>query len=235
MLKVLSKWFNDDTMEKFDKMLVKKFSSRGLLSCFFICLWMQSPLIFAQQEFGLLFREDWKQIPAETPVNKKHLMNQRLDLHLFGAAMDQLKKSHHPEIPNDPFYIWSGTCEANWAMALSHRDMKFDLSAPEAKITWRSRQSGFRVLRVILELNDGTWLISEEGSEASEDWEISNFNLAELHWRKLDINGIYETQPEEDPDLSHVLKVGVTDGMRGGISQASSRLDWIEVYGNAVK
>ncbi len=120
-------------------------------------------------------------------------------------------------------------------MALSHREVKLDLSVPDSKIVWRSRQSGFRVLRIILELEDGTWLISEQGSAATEDWETSSFVIANLSWRKLEMEGIYETLPVQQPDLSHVLKVGITDGMRGGISQASSRLDWIEVHGIPAK
>ncbi len=216
-------------------MIAKKNNKRRLLGSILIFLFIHSHAVIAQLEPELLFREDWKEIPAETPVTQKHLQHQKLMLHLYGEAKEQLKKSHHPEIPNDPFYIWSGTCENNWAMALSHKDMKFDLSAKESKIVWRSRQSGFRILRIILELRDGTWLISEQGSAATKDWETSTFILADLDWRKLEMNGIYETQPMEKPDLSHVLKVGVTDGMRGGISQASSRLDWIEVHGAPVE
>jgi hypothetical protein len=193
-----------------------------------------SPLM-AQESSDLLFREDWKEIPAETPITHEHLQHERLKLHLFGDAKENLKKSHHPEIPNDPFYIWSGLCENTWAMAFSHNDMAFDLSGQASKIVWRSKQSGFRILRIILELNDGTWIIAEQGSAASEDWETSTFTFSDLNWRKLDMNGIHETQVMETPDLSHVLKVGVTDGMRGGISQACSRLDWIEVHGSPVK
>jgi hypothetical protein len=39
----------------------------------------------------------------------------------------------------------------------------------------------------------------------------------------------------DNPDLSRVVEVGFTDLMRGGQSQACSRLDWIEVDGTAVK
>ncbi|WP_157972194.1 hypothetical protein [Pleomorphovibrio marinus] len=194
-----------------------------------------SSSIFAQENEMALFREDWKEIPAETPVTEDHLENEKLNLHLYGAAKQELKKSHHPEIANDPFYIWSGTCDDTWALALGHKDLDFDLRDPSSKIVWRSKQSGFRTLRIILELKDGTWLVSEQGSEATKDWETSSFMLNELSWRKLNLEGIFEGQPVEDPDLSHVVKVGFTDLMRGGGTPASSRLDWIEVHGVAIE
>jgi hypothetical protein len=39
----------------------------------------------------------------------------------------------------------------------------------------------------------------------------------------------------DNPDLSSVLEVGFTDLVTGGGSDACSRLDWIEVYGQRVK
>jgi hypothetical protein len=187
-----------------------------------------------QQEKKLLFREDWKESPAEIPVNQDHLSNGDLILHLYGAARDHLKKSNHPEIPNDPYYIWSGLCEGNWAMALSHAEFDMDLSG-EGMVKWLSRQTGFRVLRVILELSNGTWLVSEDGSGYSEDWEESEYHLNKITWRKLNMEGITEGARVERPDLSAVKKVGITDLMSGGGTPASSRLDWIAVYGEKVE
>lgn len=197
----------------------------SLFSVFFC-----STISSAQQKERLLFREDWKESPAEIPVYQDHLSNGDLILHLYGAAKDHLKKSNHPEIPNDPYYIWSGLCEGNWAMALSHAEFDMDLSG-EGTVKWLSRQTGFRVLRVILELSDGTWLVSEDGSGYSEDWEESEFQLNKITWRKLNMEGITEGARVERPDLSAVKKVGITDLMSGGGTPASSRLDWIAVYG----
>jgi hypothetical protein len=38
----------------------------------------------------------------------------------------------------------------------------------------------------------------------------------------------------EKPDLSNVEEIGFTDLMRGGGSEACSRLDWIEVDGFSI-
>ncbi len=35
---------------------------------------------------GLAFREDWKEIPAETPVNQKHVNHPDLILGLYGPG-----------------------------------------------------------------------------------------------------------------------------------------------------
>jgi hypothetical protein len=109
-----------------------------------------------------------------------------------------------------------------------------DLSS-YSKIVWRSKQVGFRELHIILKLSDGTWLVSDKCDEPSKDWRIFEFNLADINWYKLDIKNVIEGQPVTNPDLSKVDEIGFTDLMRGGQSIACSRLDWIEVYGKAVK
>ncbi len=211
---------------------MKKF--RLLLTFSFFTAISFSSICSAQQEITLLFREDWKESPAEIPVNQDHLNNDDLLLHKYGAAKDHLKKSNHPEIPNDPYYIWSGLCKGNWAMALSHPEFTMDLSG-EGTVKWLSRQTGFRVLRVILEIENGTWIVSEDGSADTEDWEESEFHLNKITWRKLNMDGITEGARIDQPDLSAVKKVGVTDLMSGGGTQASSRLDWIAAYGRKLE
>lgn len=184
-----------------------------------------------EQSPGLIFREDWKEIPAETPVTPAHLTHPNLELHLYGAAKEQLKKSNHPEIPNDPFYIWSGTCEGNWAMALALKNGSAMDLTENGKVIWKSRQSGFRQLRVLVQLKDGSWLVSEEGSGESADWRVSTFHLDEIGWRKLNMERITEGAKVTDPDLSAVQKIGLSDLRTGGGSPASSRVDWLEVHG----
>jgi hypothetical protein len=64
----------------------------------------------------------------------------------------------------------------------------------------------------------------------STDWRIREFNVGDIRWRKLNIETVVEGPYVEDPDLSAVDQLGFTDLMRGGKSDACSRLDWIEVY-----
>ncbi len=183
----------------------------------------------AQDRPGLLFREDWKEIPAEIPINQKHVANENLLLHLYGPGIDSLKKSHHDHPADDPYYVWSGLCPANWALTLEHKKYLVNFTGL-SKIRWRTKQFGFRQLHIIVKLADGTWLVSDLSDGASTDWRIREFNAEDLHWRKLNIETITEGPYVENPDLSNVDQIGFTDLMRGGKSDACSRLDWIEVY-----
>lgn len=187
----------------------------------------------AVQGPALFFREDWKETPAEMPVSQSHVANPELVLGLYGPGQHGIKKSNHPQIPNDPYYIWSGACPANWAVTLKHKTSDADLTGP-AMIKWRSRQSGFRQLRIILKLSGGPWLVSNVYDDASSDWRVREFNIASIHWRELDICRVTEGKQVEAPDLSRVEEIGFTDLMPGGMSDACSRLDWIEVYARAV-
>ncbi len=183
---------------------------------------------------SLFFREDWKEIPAATPVTQKHVLNSDLLLNLYGPGCDSIKKSHHETPVDDPYYIWSGLCLGNWAVTLKHKKAFVDLSS-YSKIVWRSKQTGFRELHIILKLADGTWLVSDQCDGASKDWRIREFNLADVTWYSLDINSVVEGLPVKGPDLSRVDEIGFSDLMRGGQSNACSRLDWIEVYGKPVR
>jgi hypothetical protein len=182
----------------------------------------------------LFFREDWKEISPATPVTQEHVSNASLTLSLHGPGRAGIRKSHHDQPADDPYYVWSGECSANWALSLRHREADLDLTAL-AKIRWRSRQSGFRQLRVILKLAGGPWLVSNAFDGPSADWREQEMNLGDIRWRVLDIEKIVERNGVSNPDLSRVEEVGFTDLMAGGGTPASSRLDWIEVYGRAVK
>lgn len=196
----------------------------------FIVLLLVSISSAAQNGEGLFFREDWKEIPAALPVTQEHVANPDLVLTSYGPARDAIKKSNHPPIPNDPYYIWSGECRANWAVGLKHRNGSVDLTG-DGKIRIRSKQSGFRELRIILKLDNGDWLVGNEYAGVSDDWSEKEFRIRNMRWRKLDINRVTEGAWVPNPDLSRVAEIGFTDLMAGGGTPASSRLDWIAVYG----
>ncbi|MGX1928165.1 hypothetical protein [Flagellimonas sp. 2504JD4-2] len=196
---------------------------------FWAFLFIQCSL-FAQERPQLFFREDFKETPAEIPVSQKHISNADVVIELYGEDSDQLKKSHHDTPKDDPYYVWSGLCRSTWAVTLKHRSKYVDLSK-FGKIKWRSKQSGFRQLRIVLKLADGTWLVSDVYDGPSTDWRIREFNISDIKWKALDMELIAETKPVENPDLTKVEAIGWTDMMIGGNSDACSRVDWIEVYG----
>ena len=187
------------------------------------------------QSTRTFFREDWREIEAALPVTQEHVATEGLLLTLYGRGKNAVKKSNHPEIPNDPFYIWSGECPDNWAVTLKYESKAVDLSGSDASIAFRSRQSGFRNLHIIIKLQDGIWLVSEQSQPYTEKWVDTSFKVRDLGWRKLDIDKVVEGPPVERPDLTRVVEIGFTDLMRGGGTPASSRVDWIEVHGKSVE
>lgn len=203
--------------------------------CLFVLLSIVTVSLFAQETYrpGLFFREDWKENPAEIPLSQKHVNNPDLLVNLYGEGQDSLKKSHHDRPDDDPYYVWSGLCLKNWMVTLKHRNKNVDLTE-FAKIKWRTKQFGLRYLRIVLKLADGTWLISDLCDGPAKDWRIKEFNIQEINWHKLDSKRIVEIGGAGKPDLSDVEEIGFTDLMPGGMSNACSRLDWIEVYGKPV-
>ena len=187
-------------------------------------------IVAAQARPGLAFREDWKETPAATPVTQAHVANPDLLLTVHGPGADLVKKSHHDQPADDPFYVWSGDTKAPWAISLRHRRGAIDLTG-QARVRWRAKQSGFHELRLILQLDEKQWLVADQSDGPSLDWRERDFPLADLKWRTLDITRIVEGRIVEKVDLSKVLAIGVTDLRAGGGTPASSRLDWIEVYG----
>ena len=193
-----------------------------------------SACALAQDRPPLFFREDWKELPAATPVTQEHVANTNLLVGLYGPGKDGIKKSHHDKPADDPFYIWTGTCVGNCAIALKHKSAYVDLTG-QSKIVWRSKQAGFRELRIILKLANGAWLVSDQSDGPSEDWRVREFNLSDIRWRKLDSKTVVEGGWVEKPDLSKVDEIGWTDLMTGGGTPACSRVDWIEVWGRTVR
>ena len=198
-----------------------------------IALLFTSLNCFGQYRPDLFFREDWKESPAEIPVTQEHLANETLKLTLYGPGAVEIKKSNHDVPIDDPFYVWSGLPQGNWAVTLKKTGKLVDLSE-YSKVVWRAKQSGLRCLHLVLKLEDGSWLVSEQCDGKSLDWRIFQFNINDLNWYALNIDEVVEGRPIEDPDLSRVEEIGFTDLMKGGGTPASSRLDWIEVYGRSV-
>lgn len=187
-------------------------------------------LVEAQTRPGLVFREDWKESAPATPMTQEHVANPDVVLSLHGPGAALIKKSHHDQPADDPYYVWSGDTTAPWAVSLRRRGGSMDLSG-QARIRWRTKQSGFHELRIIVQLATGQWLVADQTDGPSSDWREREFVLADLGWRELDVGRITEGRWVERPDLSRVAEVGWTDLRGGGGTPASSRLDWMEVYG----
>lgn len=97
------------------------------------------------------------------------------------------------------------------------------------------KQSGTHILKVALELEDGTWLVSDKGFGETPDRHEFHLDLGLLRWHELDIHTIEAGPPMKNADLRRLRSVGWTDLMIGEGSPGCTRVDWIEVYGRTVK
>jgi hypothetical protein len=192
----------------------------------------------------LFFRETWKEIPRETPngelsVSSEYLANPSLALRTYGPGGKDVQLVYRYEPAGQPTFLWSGLTEGNWIVTLADKNNYVDLSG-NAKIRWRTRQSGFHMLRPVLKLADGTILAADYIETQSADWRETEFYLSDLRWRALTADRGVEAPDgklRDAVDLSKVDEIGFTDMMSGSGHGpgGSSRVDWIEVYGKPLK
>lgn len=144
--------------------------------------------------------------------------------------------------PSDPPNLWTGVCQTAVAATLRHRESFVNLTGL-ARIRWVTRTSGFHVVRPVVRLADGTWLVGDygDGSHTANSglFVESEFAIANVRWLPLDISRVV-TRGErwvEKPDLSRVDEVGFADllpgsghGWGGFVNVAR-----IDVYGTPVR
>jgi len=194
----------------------------------------------------VFFREDWKFDRSAPNVNDErepeHLIvptdvsNANLEVHVWGdkAGMRAVLQPYNKDIT----YVMSLLTTSNWAVTLRDKNNDVDLTGL-SMWTWRTRESGFRLLRPIIKLANGTWLIGDKTAGLSNDFVQSEFLVGDVRWRTLDIENVVEGREarwEENVDLSRVEEIGFTDLMRGAGhgSGGGSRIDWIQVTGKPV-
>ena len=189
----------------------------------------------------LFLRETWKDPEIqERKVIQADIVSPQLILKLYGPPTIDVRIVKHTSPKDDPSYIWSGSSPQPWALTLKDREQFVDLSGPVAKIRWRTKQAGFNLLRPILKLADGRFLVGDYTEAYTGDWRETEFPLATVRWRALDSSNVVTERREPawaaNVDLSKVDEVGFTDLVRGsgGGPGGGSRIDWIEVYGHPI-
>jgi hypothetical protein len=186
----------------------------------------------------LFFRETWKQTPAggEHPVGQEDVVSSSLMMKLYGTDAKDLQETGVDGTPN-PVHMWTGVCTSACALTLSDKDNYVDLSGL-ARIRWNVKIDGFHMLRPIVKLADGTWLVGDHADAYATDWYWSEFGLADVRWRKFDSTKVIATgEFVPNVDLSKVDEIGFTDLMPGGGHGTSGWSDVadFEVYGKPVK
>lgn len=146
--------------------------------------------------------------------------------------------------PSDPPNLWTGVC-GPVAVTLRDRNNYVDLSGL-ARIRWVTRVSGFHVVRPVLKLADGTFLIGDHttgndrpgaGAGASTDFLESELSVGTVRWLRLDVNLMVTRGTWVDKrDLSRVDEVGFADLVPGSGHGWGGfvNVGRIEVYGRPV-
>jgi hypothetical protein len=198
----------------------------------------------------LFFSETWKQTGLERDVDKDVLANSSLELKLYGPTSKQIQIA--PTTPNtrqDPPNLWTGICNGPVAATLRDKNSFVDLTG-RAKIRWQTRSAGFHVVRPVIKLADGTFLVGDhaDGDGATENFAETEFSIASVRWLTLDIATVTTVHAErqkapelgrwvEHPDLSKVDEIGFADLMPGSGHGWGGfvNVGRIEVYGVPVK
>jgi hypothetical protein len=192
----------------------------------------------------LLFHEKWTRAPQAQPMLQENLGNQHLTLHLYGNP-NEIRKTFHP----DEDYTYTGETIENWALTVSDKNAYWNLTG-DGRIRFRTRNSGYRFLHVVIKTADGKYFVSEEGAGESSAWIETDYILSNLRWRNLMMTDtptnasnrrapnpkrvpIIPTSPGT-PDLSRVEEVGFSDLMPGGWIPSTSRVNAFWLYGKAV-
>ena len=198
----------------------------------------------------LFFSEPFKQTGLERNVDGDVLTNPNLELKLYGAGSKDMQIA--PTTPNtrqDPPNLWTGTSTTPVAATLRDKNNYVDLTG-RAKVRWQTRSAGFHVVRPVIKLADGTWLVGDhtDGDGTTENFIETEFSIASVRWLKLDIATVTtihadrQKAPEigrwvEKPNLSKVDEIGFADLMPGSGHGWGGfvNVGRIDVYGTPVK
>lgn len=198
----------------------------------------------------LFFRETWKQTGPERDVTPDVVTNPRLELKLYGPSAKNIQIAPTtPNTRNDPPNLWTGICTTPVAATLRDRNNFVDLTG-RAMVRWSTRSAGFHVVRPVIKLADGTWLVGDhaDGDGGTQNFLETEFPIASVRWLKLEIDQVVTVHAERaqapetgrwvaNPDLRKVDEIGFADLMPGsGHGWAGFvNVGVIEVYGVPVK
>jgi hypothetical protein len=196
----------------------------------------------------VFFSEAWSR-PADSkgqiPVTPVNVSNANLELHVYGPDAKDLTISGNPNDEAMPFNLWTGLCTAPVTATLRDKNNYVDLTGL-AKVRWVTRASGFHVIRPVVKLADGTWLVGDHGDSSTTTFLESEFSFTGMRWIKLDPErgvtiGVYGPVGEAsswiaNPDLSKVDEVGFVDLMPGTGHGSGGwvNLGKIQVFGKPV-
>ena len=97
-----------------------------------------------------------------------------------GRDATQIRKAMHPL--DD--YTYTGETTTNWALTVSDKLSLWDTTGG-GKVRFKTQNTGYRFLHVVIKTADGKYFASEEGAGESSVWIETDYILQDLHWRNL--------------------------------------------------
>jgi hypothetical protein len=185
----------------------------------------------------LFLKEEWKQTPAndEHPISQESVGSPNLELKLYGPTGKEILLTGRAGDESNPIHPWTGMCTTPCGLALRDRTNFADLTGL-ARIRWNTKTSGFHQVRPMVKLADGNWYVGDRVDASTRDWLVTEFNLADVRWLKLDIDRAVTTGNFVTIDLSKVDEIGFVDLMPGSGHGPGGWIDvaQFEVYGKPV-
>jgi len=197
----------------------------------------------------LFFKEAWQIAgPAHAIAPGENVLtNTNLELKLYGPSATASDPDKRIWISTPPTNIWTGMTTTPFAATVRDKENYVDLTGL-GKVRWITRASGFHVVRPVVKLADGTYLVGEHADANTSGFLETEFILATQRWMKLDIDrivtkGTYGPAQDasawvrEPVDLSKVDEVGFADLMPGSGHGSGGYVNVasFELYGRPVK
>lgn len=175
----------------------------------------------------LILREDFREVDAHIPVESVDLSCEFLSLQRLGPGARELKLSFHPEVANDPHYVWNGECDGPTLLAFRFNSA-LDFSSADSAVRFCTKVVGESKLHFALQA-DGKWYASAHEISNQANWAEHEMVLAEARWRLLDTKSAELKESTAAPSFKNVTSFGFVSPIKPNGSSNCTRLDWFEI------
>ncbi|WP_411845230.1 cytochrome c [Roseibacillus persicicus] len=195
---------------------------------FLFALVLPTTFLFGEE---LLFREDFKEVEAHIPAVKEDLTSPFLGFERLGPGESQIKLSYHPEIPNDPHYLWNGLCPGPVLMAFPFKEVT-DLSASDWVCRLNTKNFGKSTLHLSVR-SGGRWYAQKKSVATARDWNDQSLPLHSEDWFELDPKKVTLGKQAKTLNFKAIDAIGFAAPVKADGSKDCIRLNWFELVQDA--
>ncbi|MFT4649640.1 MAG: hypothetical protein ACI9X4_002881, partial [Glaciecola sp.] len=180
-----------------------------------------------------VLREDFREVAEHIPADAEDLTCDFLGFQRLGPGQDQIKLSYHPNVPNDPHYLWNGLCTGPVLLAFPFAQA-LDLTDEGAFLSLRTKNVGGANLHLAVLCGD-RWYVQGSAIPQNVDWARNEVALHKAAWFELDKETVQFGDPAEIPDWKAIQGLGFAASEKGGGSQSCFRLDWFALHAKSAE